>query len=144
MDDISNYYQNANVSDIDPDPWSRMVQVQRQTATFNRSVSIAKESKQNLEFERNKLMAIRPHAELTMLEAKKYEKAAWSQDSEAEILASDINDVRGVADSLVIDIQGKYQNVLNLLTYLDTLKVSTTYQTKIEYIYFKSNVFFFV
>ena len=56
-------------------------------------------------------MAIRPHAELTMLEAKKYEKAAWSQDSEAEILASDINDVRGVADSLVIDIQGKYQNV---------------------------------
>ena len=53
-------------------------------------------------------MAIRPHAELTMLEAKKYEKAAWSQDSQAESLVSDINDVRGVADSLVIDIQGEF------------------------------------
>ena len=57
--------------------------------------------------ELDKLSAIRPQAELTMLEAKKYEKAAWSQDEEAEILLRDINGVDNIAETIVIDIQGK-------------------------------------
>ena len=106
MDNIAAFYQNANVSDIDPDPIFRLQKYQRQTLSFNQSVIVATESKHFLEAEREKLLAIRPHAELTMLEAKKYEKAAWSQDEEAEALVSDIQGVQGISNALVIEIQG--------------------------------------
>jgi hypothetical protein len=106
MDDIAAFYANANVSDIDPAPMLRLQRYQGQTVSFNQSVFVTKASREFLATERNKLSAIRPHAELTMLEAKKYEKAAWSQDNEAKILLNEIKDVQGTAETLVIDIQG--------------------------------------
>ena len=109
MDDIAAFYANANVSDLDPSPMIRFQRYQSQTVSFNQSVFVAKASREFLETERNKLSAIRPHAELTMLEAKKYEKAAWSQDNEAKILLNEIKDVQGTADTLVIDIQGIWE-----------------------------------
>ena len=65
-------------------------------------------------------LTIRPHAELTMLEAKKYEKAAWNQDMEAENLINDISGVQHISNSLVIEIEGKRfsKHLLKLFVFL--------------------------
>ncbi len=71
----------------------RLRRYQEQTRLHNVTIFKAKQDKDLLTVEYNRLLNIRPHAELTMLEVKKYQKAAYFQDTESKDLFEDTQSV---------------------------------------------------
>ena len=86
MDEIIEFFDNANVSDIDPAPMLRLIRFQDEKARKDEILVNVKKSKESIDNGHNIITAIRPHAELTMLEAKKYKKAAFAQDRQSHQL----------------------------------------------------------
>ena len=106
MDEIAQFYSNANVSDIDPAPMLRLTRYQKQAAELETRVQRTKEVKARVEASSGGLSAIRPHAELTMLEVKKYEKAATGQDQKAKDQLNDVKSLDHEAERLHNEIRG--------------------------------------
>ena len=116
MDEIAAAYDNADVDDIDPAPMLRLKRYRSQSLTFNQTCIIAKETRKELQTARGKLLTLRPHAELTMLEVKKYEKASNQQDQQARDLQRDANRVKLDIDALYQTIEGTHFKTINYAT----------------------------
>jgi hypothetical protein len=108
MDEMVAYFKNANVSDIDPAPMLRLMRYQKRKATLIQTLIQVKNSKDTLASITNLVDAIKPHAELTMLESKKYSKAAVNQTTQASSLTSGLHSLKSDATYLEREITGEY------------------------------------
>ena len=104
MDAIRDYYNNANVSDIDPAPMLRVVKYQRQMPELETAVEEAQVIEARTEADFGLVNAMKPHAELTLLEVKKYDKAADKQLHDAQDLLGAGRDIHNEAKNLEQDI----------------------------------------
>ena len=113
MDDIIGYYDNANVSDIDPDPILRLMRFKEENSIQESIMKQVKNDKGFIDNGHAMIMALRPHAELTMLEAKKYKKAAFMQDKDSHDLHQDCALLKVEASSLRLEIEGILRRLKN-------------------------------
>lgn len=105
IDGITDYYRNSEVADLDPAPMVRLKRYKKQVRQFNASSQEAETAKDKIQVEMAKLMITKPHAELTMLEATKYQKAGLDQHEDAAKLLFEAGKQRQDAESLFLDVQ---------------------------------------
>ena len=111
MDGMEAFFENANVSDIDPAPMLKLMRLQEENSRLEEILRQTKKNKEIVENGHKIITAIRPHAELTMLEAKKYKKAAFSQDDKGHRLNEQCVGLDIEASSLLIDVEGEFDIV---------------------------------
>ena len=111
MDAIRSYYDNANVSDIDPAPMLRVVNYQKQLPGIEASVEEVKVHEARIEANLASIQAMKPHAELTLLEVNKYGKAAEKQEDEAQHLLAQGRQTANEAFNLEEDINEIIRNL---------------------------------
>ena len=111
MDAIRMYYDNANVSDIDPAPMIRVVNYQQQLPGIDAAVEEVKVHEARIEANLASIQAMKPHAELTLLEVNKYDKAAEKQEDEAQNLFEQGRQMADEAHNLEDDINEVIRNL---------------------------------
>ena len=113
MDAIRMFYENANVSDIDPAPMLRVIKYQQQLPGIDAAVENVKVHEAIIEDNLASIQGLRPHAELTLLEVNKYDKAADKQKSEAQKLLEQGRGMASDASKIEQDITGIIRHLQN-------------------------------
>lgn len=103
MSAIKRRFDEAEVSDIDPNPGLRINKLEQKRALFEERAATNKEHKGELHLGHTIISTLRPRSELTALEARKLNKAALMQTKESGDVMSQCNEVGHQASNLLLE-----------------------------------------
>ncbi len=125
MDATVKFFNDSDVSDIDPEPMLRVGKLQNRKAEYDERIERVRNTKETLSSIGSLLDSLKPRAELGMLETKRYSKAADEQD---RLSSGMLTDSTGFFE----DVSGMESEIASIIDHLKTYGMGAFPQVSIN------------